>query len=366
MARASVGYSERVDAALAGRLAAASAAGPLGREEVRSLLLVAIGPHASSAEEVARGARTHCPQATVAAVGAAGAMVPEGEMQGIGAVVALALRDRTVVHVGDEEGLEALGAKVRHRPARPVLLFGRRGLSPGALDAFGSASGASVLVGGVTDPSATFAAAMGPGIRPGALLAVRLDGGLGVALETSVGVHAIGPERTVTGVDRGYVTGLDGERPLSLLGRAVGSREDQPLVLVRWSPGDGSSTVVRGIGGIEPKRGAIFVGPDVRCGDRLGYCVPDASAGRDDLRACLERLRSGTFGGTPVAALVVESVGRGVRLHGRPHVDARAMRRALGDVPFVGVRTSQEIVRVGSRLRVASHTMVVALLYAPS
>lgn len=366
MTRASVGYSERSDPALAGRLAAAAATGPLGRDDVRTLVLVAIGPHAAAAAEVARGARRHCPRATIAVVGGSGAMVPEGEMQGIGAVVALALRAPSRAHVGDAEELEALGAKVHHRPARPLLFFGRRALSPSAPGALGAAAGASALIGGATDPGSSLAVATEAGIQEGALLAARIDGGLRMALDTSVAVHAIGPERTVTSVDGGYVTGLDGQRPLSLLGRAVGEREDRPLVLVRWSPGGAPSPVLRGIGGVEPRRGAIFVGPDVARGDRLAYCVPDASAGRDDLRACLDRLRAGLFGGIPIAAIVIESVGRGVRLHGKPHVDARTLRRALGDVPFIGVRTTQEIVRVGEHLRVAGHTMVVGLLFAPS
>ncbi len=364
--RASVGYSERSDAVLAGRLAAAAAAGPMGRDDVRTLLLVAVGPHAPAAAEVARGAHQHCPHATIAVVGGGGAMVPEGEIQGIGAVVALALRVESCAHVGAEEELEGVGRRVRHRSARPLLFFARRGLSQKVLDAFGSAAGASALAGGATAPGGSLAVVTHAEARQGALLAMRIDGGLRIALDASVAIHGVGPERTVTSVDGGYVTGLDGQRPLTLLGHAAGKLEDGPLVLVRWFPGGAAASVIRGIGGIDPKRGAIFVGRDVARGDRLGYCVPDSSAGRDDLRACLDRLRTKLFGGTPVAAIVVESVGRGVRLHGKPHVDARMLRRELGDVPFIGVRTAQEIVRVGDRLRVAGHTMVVGLLFAPS
>ncbi|MEM9070469.1 MAG: FIST N-terminal domain-containing protein [Myxococcota bacterium] len=371
--RAFVGYAERSDPTLAGRLAAAAASGPIGRKAVRTLILFAIGPHASSAEQVAEGAQEHCPDASIAVVGGAGAMVPEGEMQGIGAVVALALRSPSKADVCDEGEIKELGATLHHRPARPTLFFGRRSLSPERLATLEETSGAWALAGGAVDPAASLAVgdpAEGEedpgGVRHGALLGIRIDGGLRMAIETSVAVHPIGPPRKVTEVDGGYVLRLDGHPPLSLLGRAVEDRDDRPLVLVRWQPEDAPAPLVRGIGGLDPQRGAVFVGPDVKVGDQLEFCVPDAQAGRDDLRSALDRVKAGVFGGIPVAAIVIESVGRGVRLHGKPHVDARTLRRELGDVPFVGVRTTQEIVRAGDELRIAGHTMVVALLFAPS
>lgn len=363
--RAGVGYSQSQDALSAGRLAAASAAGPVGRDRVGTLFLFAVGPHASHAEVVARGASATCPDATIVVIGGPGAFMPEGEVEGVPAVVALALKTRSQVSVGGAEEASAVGESLLHRPARPLLLFGKRTLPPQRLGEFARASRAFSLVGGAVDPGGSLAAIDTGELRGGNLLGARIDGGLRMATDHSVGVHDIGLEREVTRADSGYVRELDGRSPLAVLGRVIGDREDRPLVLVRWRTDEGAS-IVRGIGGIDPASGAIYVGPDVREGDYITYCTPDATAGREDLRAMLKRLDAGLFGGIPVAAIAIESVGRGTRLHGRPHVDARALRRHFGDMPFAGVRTTHEVVQQGEDLRVAGHSLVLGLLFAPS
>ena len=366
--RAGVGYSQSPDAGSAGRLAAASAAGPVGRDRVGTLFLFAVGPHASHAEVVARGASKTCPAATIVVIGGPGAFMPDGEVEGVPAVVALALKTGSHVSVGGSDDASVVGESLLHRPARPLLLFGKRSLPPARLGEFARASRAFSLVGGAVDPGGSLATIEDGELRGGNLLGARIDGGLRMATDHSVGVHDIGLEREVTRADSGYVRELDGRSPLAVLGRVIGDREDRPLVLVRWRVGDEESgtSIVRGIGGIDPASGAIYVGPDVREGDFITYCTPDATAGREDLRAMLKRLDAGLFGGIPVAAIAIESVGRGTRLHGRPHVDARALRRHFGDMPFAGVRTTHEVVRQGEDLRVAGHSLVLGLLFAPS
>ena len=364
--RAGVGYSQSSDARSAGRLAAASAAGPLGRDRVGTLFLFAVGAHAPHAEVVARGASATCPDATIVVIGGPGAFMPDGEVEGVPAVVALALKTSSQVSVGTSDDASVVGESLLHRPTRPLLLFGKRTLPPQRLGEFARASRAFSLVGGAVDPGGSLAAIDTGELRGGNLLGARIDGGLRMATDHSVGVHELGLEREVTRADSGYVRELDGRSPLAVLGRVIGDREDRPLVLVRWRVGDDEPGIVRGIGGIDPASGAIYVGPDVREGDHITYCTPDATAGREDLRAMLRRLDGGLFGGIPVAAIAIESVGRGTRLHGRPHVDARALRRHFGDMPFAGVRTTHEVVRQGEDLRVAGHSLVLGLLFAPS
>ena len=404
--RASVGSTERASPESAGRLAAAAAAGPLGRERVRTLIVFCTGAHASQAEAVARGAREVVSDAVVAVVGGPGALTPDGDV-GPGAAVALALDVPSQAAVAGLDAAETLGRSLRHRPARPILVFGKRAIPPERLASFVEAAGASAVAGGGAEPSASLAVAVPDGaVSTGDLLAMRIDGGLRMALAHSVAVHPLGPLWKVTGVEKGYVTALEGQPPLSRLGRAVRDRQDRPLVLVRWRPQDAPAaesfseadlaalpgaglsvalgglagaglgptveessdeplTVVRGIGGIDPEKGAVYVGRDVRVGDELGYCVPDARAGREDLKASLQRLDADLCGGIPVAALVLDSVGRGSQLYGKAHVDARAIRRHFDELPFAGVRTASELVSLGPP-RVAGHSAVIALLFRPS
>ncbi len=124
--------------------------------------------------------------------------------------------------------------------------------------------------------------------------------------------------------------------------------------------------VVRGIGGVDPRKKAIFVGHDVAVGDQIAFATPDRNGAREDFESMLRATLRGTAGGVPVAGFHIDCAGRGPRLYGRPHVDARAITAHFRDVPFAGMRSSFEIGPYAGTPEVLTYTGVLGILYAPS
>jgi len=342
-------------------MAAAAALSELGPERARSLLLFAGGRVAEDALGVARGARAQAEGPAIAVVAGPSVLVSEGETDG---TVALALDVPIHGAIGDEPA--EVAKEVRHRPTRPVLLFGVRTLTPRGVTPFLEASGAYAIGGGGVHPGGTLAFARSNAApRAGATLALRFDGGVRMATASSVAVRPLGEPGLVEELEDGFVVKVAGESPLARLRREVEERHDRPLVLAVLERGE--SRFVRGIGGIDPAKGGLHVGDDVVRGDRLCFAVPHPAGARGNLDEALRSLDASLCGGVPLAALAFESVGRGTQLHGRPDVEVRALRRHYGeDVPFAGVRTVSELVRAGEEVALAAHTGTLALLFAPS
>jgi small ligand-binding sensory domain FIST len=165
------------------------------------------------------------------------------------------------------------------------------------------------------------------------------------------------------------VTDLDGEPPLDVLAGVAQSRS-LVLALVERSAGVPEDArlrfAVRGIGGVDPRKKAIYVGDDVFVGDRLAFATPDAKAAREDFGAMLRDVTRHLSGGAPIAALYADCAGRGARLYKRHHVDARALGNHFPGLPFTCLRSSFEIGSHLGRPEVHTYTGVLGILYAPS
>lgn len=367
MGRVGVGVGERQAPDAAARIATSAAAAQLP-DAPGGLLLFAGGTHCRSAEKVAEGARSRFPNATVAVVGSPTLLSERGEIEGRPAVLAIAFSSPFLAALAEDgdEALGMLGETLRHRPARPLMLFGRRTLSPGTVPAFAKASKAWALVGGGVDGSATLALGRpGEPTRLAPTLGLRIDGGLRMASTTTVGISMLSERQRVTEVQDGYVLRLAGAPPLEALSQAAKERRDRPLVLVALYRGD-TSPVIRGIGGVDARRGALHLGEDIAVGDHLAFCTPDAQAARDDLEAKVRRLNRELRGGIPLGAMYFDSVGRGRRLHGRSGACLGILRRHLEGLPLAGLRTVSEIVRSDDELRLGGHCGVLSMLFAPS
>jgi small ligand-binding sensory domain FIST len=356
-------------------LAAAAASVGVGRERVKTAIVFAAGAHAARAADVAKGAAEHLPQATVIAIGGAGALAPDAEVQGSPGVTALALPCPVRVEaIGDgrhESSLRAQVAAVAERlgkPSRPVFLFARPGAGSGLLlNALDQALGGSVVAGAGIAPDGTIATITPEsGCVEASALAVRLDGGLRVVVGAASSAKPISDWFTVDRVERGSVRSLAGSPPLERLTRAVASRNDRPLVLGLLRRGDSQVPIVRAITGIDPPSGSIHVGDPVRAGDSFAFGVLDADHARSEMTAMLRRLRTELRGGTALAGIFLDCAGRGQPLYGRPRVDIKAIASHVEGVPFAGMRSSFEIARFGDRASICAYTGVLALLYAPS
>jgi small ligand-binding sensory domain FIST len=374
---AGVAWSGDPDPRRAGLLAAAEAASLCGRESIRSVLVFASGSHATAAARVARGAADHLPDATVVVIGGGGLVTPDGESEGATAVTALTLSAELHVAVArgpkaapDAESLgRMLGERIAHDRRRPALLFCQpRVFEPRMLAAFEAAARPQVLIGGGLAPDGRLGViAPGRELETGVALAMRIDGGVRLAVGVSPGVRRLTPFLEVEEADAGFVTRLGGKRPLDVLTEAVQGRTDRPLVLAAFAPpGENEAPLVRAISGVNPARGAVHVGEEVHPGARMAFACLDGAAAREHLEATLRDVERSMAGGVPLAGVYVDCAGRGTRLYGRPGVDAKVLRARWPDLPFAGMHSSFEIAPFAGHACVHTFTGVLGLLYAPS
>lgn len=114
-------------------------------------------------------------------------------------------------------------------------------------------------------------------------------------------------------------------------------------------PGD-SNHVIRGLAGIDPLRGSIAVGGDIKPGSTLRFCKRNAQAAKADLiRVCTElREEFEEQGITPRGAVLISCLSRGERLFGTSGAELAIIQRALGfsianPLPLVGFAANGEI-----------------------
>jgi len=377
--RAGVASSCDASAERAGLLAATEAAAAPGRHETRTVLVFASGRHAASTLDVVRGASEALPEANVIVVGGVGFATRAGEEPRTG-VAAIALRAPSVVTTAPQfetldeaaEAGRAMGEALRHDRARPMLFFAVPSAAVSkALTAFSEAANAQAVVGGGWSPSGNAAVRIvGEAPRSaGTMVAVRIDGGYRFALGASSGVVPLTDFRSIDAMSDGFVTSLGGEPPLEVLASATRDRK-LVLALIQRSSGEASDErtrfVVRGIGGVDPKKKAIYVGDDVVAGDHLAFASPDAAAAREDFAAMLRDMSRSLSGGAVVAGFFIDCAGRGARLYGREHVDVQAIVERWSELPLIGIRSSFEVAPHRGKAEMLTYTGVLALLYAPS
>jgi len=182
------------------------------------------------------------------------------------------------------------------------------------------------------------------------------DGAVGVVLRdvpvattASVGCRAIGRPVTVTEVVGDQVLGLAGGSATDHLDAVLGGLSPDDLLLLErgglqfgivldevsdsYRPGD---FLVRGVLAIEPELGSITVGDRIKVGATVQFHLRDPVHAGIDLSARLRAL-------APVeGALLFTCLGRGRRLFGVPHHDARTVADHLG-VEVAGVACDGEI-----------------------
>lgn len=355
MARAATGRGTGATPSRAARAAVRAACRAL-EAAPGVLVLAGVGAPGRAAEELAAGAAELAPEAAVLAFGTRGARDAEGVVDD-GAVLALALNTPARVAAGSAEDAGALGEALRHRPARPLVLLGQRGLTPAALAAFAAGAETPHIVGGTPGAGGLASCAAGAAPREAPLAALRIEGGLRLAREVAASVRTLGPERRVSACAEGFVRTLDDAPALRCLSEAAQQTSGRPLVLVRIArPGEGA--ILRGIGGVDPRRGAIYVGQDVREGDSLAYVTPDPEGEHEAFSGALARLHAGLAGGLPVLLLGWLSAGASRR--------RRIVPRATGATATFAVETSAEVAPAEPTVRLAGHSNVLGLLFAPS
>lgn len=197
------------------------------------------------------------------------------------------------------------------------------------------------------------------------VLAVDLPGAAAVV---SQGARPIGPDLVVTGAEGSVVLELAGKPAVEQLHGVLGSLDADDLALARnglmagividenrpdYGVGD---FLVRGLVGVEAATGGLAVQALPRVGQTFRFHVRDAAGADGDLRRAL-----GERGGDAGAVLLFACNGRGRRMFGEDHHDARVVDELLG-VPVAGAFCQGELGPVAGANHVHAFTATLAVL----
>ena len=212
----------------------------------------------------------------------------------------------------------------------------------------------------------------GRNVATRSLAALHLTGSLRTGIGITQGCLPLGPACRVTRAAENLVLELDGRPALAVLRERLPAALADSLerlgghLFVGLPPDDGDAIspgeyLVRPLVAIDPDRGALLLGVDVKEGSPMLIVLRDGVAARDDLKAMLERLsgagarRDWSFG------MYFNCAGRGSALYGLSGVDSAFIGRQFGDLPLVGFFGNAEIAPLHGRNQLFTYTGVLVL-----
>jgi small ligand-binding sensory domain FIST len=220
---------------------------------------------------------------------------------------------------------------------------------------------------------------------------VHAEGAVGIAIEGAVevvsvvsqGCRPVGEPFVITACQGQAITKLGGRTATEAYVATLKSVTESERALLQRRPFLGLAVdarkstfargdfLVRGIVGIDPRRGAILVAAEdtVRPGMSVQFLIRDAASADEDLAELLHARAAARDGhgsaGSPasVGALVFSCNGRGSRMFDVPDHDITCVQRAFGhEVPAAGFFALGEIGPVGGKNFLHGFTASVALL----
>lgn len=228
------------------------------------------------------------------------------------------------------------------------------------------------LVSGASGPGANALFHPGGLENQGALL-LAIRGGVGIQPIVSQGCRPVGEPARVSECEGHLLKSLDGRPPNEFLRElfVAADADDQRLlqhalqlgVLVseatsEFTHGD---FLIRNIVGMQQESGIMAVGSSLREGQTIRFHVRDAAAATHDLRAHLRRAAQGGLDSMG-AVLQFSCLGRGRRLFGSPHHDAKMIQEFLGPLPAGGLFCNGEIGPIAGSTYVHGFSVSLALL----
>ncbi len=254
------------------------------------------------------------------------------------------------------DGLEDLSANASDpdHPASLAIVHGdpRQTRTPSMIENLAETADA-FLVGGLTSASGNGAMQIAGRPTEGGLSGVVMSADIPVIPGLTQGCTPIGPVRRITGTDGPWITTLDDHSALDGLREDVGpvmarnlERLSGFILAARLESGlKQSDYLVRDLGGIDPLRGFVMVGDDLRRGDSLCFVKRDPEGARADLRRLTADLRNRAEGHSILGALYHSSTGRGRHLFGTEDAELAIVQEELGPMPLSGFLTNGEIFR---------------------
>lgn len=205
-------------------------------------------------------------------------------------------------------------------------------------------------------------------------IALSVSGTLSLESLVSQGCRPIGRPWTVTAAERNLVQRIGNLPALTVLQETFDElpAEDKAraggnifvgLALNEYQEehrrGD---FLVRNLLAADPQSGIVAVGTRVRVGQTLQFQFRDGAAAAEDLSSLLSSAEERLAGREVFAACLCSCAGRGNRLFGEPHHDARQVHEGFGrDLPLAGFFCNGEIGPVGGRAFLHGYTAAVAL-----
>jgi small ligand-binding sensory domain FIST len=194
------------------------------------------------------------------------------------------------------------------------------------------------------------------------------EGGVGVLIKgpirirsiVSQGCRPIGRPLVITKAQENIILELSGRPPLFHLQQLWQELKPEEQKLVqeglhvgrvineyqeKFQRGD---FLVRNVLGVDQDTGALAITDLIRVGQTIQFHVRDAATADEDLRALLQMdLKSNEK--KPGGSLLFTCNGRGSRLFGEPHHDAKAIQQEVGPLPLAGFFAAGELGPVGGK-----------------
>lgn len=241
-----------------------------------------------------------------------------------------------------------------------TLIAGLDAAHPGAPKIGGIASGGR-------QPGSTALLLGGDVYRNGAVV-VAFSGNVQLETVVAQGCRPIGEPHFVTSCHEHLLRELDGRSPRDVL-TALHERLPPPdqalftdsLFVGLAMPGEHRELhvgdfLVRGILGLDPDTGALWIASELEQNSILQFHLRDAATSAKDLERQLARFRARGSANRAAAALLVSCVGRGAALYGAPNHDSLAFQRLVADVPLGGFFAGGEFGPVNGTTYVHGYT----------
>jgi len=204
-------------------------------------------------------------------------------------------------------------------------------------------------------------------------VALALGGGVELATVISQGCTPIGEPWTITKVDGNLIHQIGNQPAYQVLVETFNNlpedeqRRAQGNLMVGFVVNEYQEEyhrgdfLIRNLLGGDPSSGVLAVGARPRPGQSLQFQCRDAAAATEDMAALLRHARRQVGGREILGACLCVCNGRGRRLFGTPHHDARLTQQYLGPLGLTGFFCNGEIGPVGQRNFLHGYTASLAL-----
>ncbi len=194
---------------------------------------------------------------------------------------------------------------------------------------------------------------LGPCVHRAGLVGVALTGDIQVDTIVAQGCRPIGQPMFITKCQGNLLWELDGVPAVEVVRDLYEQLDSADQELAHHSLFLGivmsedrqeyrqGDFLIRNIIGMDPKRGVVGVGAELRENSVVQFHLRDAKTSAADLEQLLARYEPGEA--TPQGALLFSCLGRGAYLYGRPDHDTDAFRARLGNLPLGGFFCNGEI-----------------------